>query len=178
MGYSPEQYYYSLLAFSGRFRPHLVVVSVCANDFGGAEDATGVGKGDWQEGKYWLEKIARYCQARHWPHLIVAAPHRPAVVGKRRDGYYPGALANILDDDGWLFLNPIEEFINVHLKVVSEAKRAGNAADGSPLFNQVLNDDHFSALGSEVWAAAVGRRLALLCDREPAVNAERAGGGK
>ena len=34
MGYSPEQYYYSLLAFAERFRPQFVVVSVFTNDFG------------------------------------------------------------------------------------------------------------------------------------------------
>ncbi len=36
LGYSPEQYYYTLLAFADRFRPHFVVVSVCLNDFGNA----------------------------------------------------------------------------------------------------------------------------------------------
>ncbi len=40
LGYSPEQYYYSLLAFADRFRPHFVVVSFFANDFGDAYDVT------------------------------------------------------------------------------------------------------------------------------------------
>jgi lysophospholipase L1-like esterase len=177
MGYSPEQYYYSLLAFADRFRPHLVVISISANDFGNAEDAAGTGKGDWREGRYWLDKIVRYCRARHWPHLVVAAPFRPRFLDDRREGYYPGSLSNIFPDESPMFLNPIEEFIDAHLKLVSAAKRAGKPALGSPLFNEVWRDDHFSALGSEVWAAAVGRRLALIWNRERASNPQVAGGG-
>ena len=33
LGYSPEQYYYSLVEYGDRFRPHFVVVSVFGNDF-------------------------------------------------------------------------------------------------------------------------------------------------
>ena len=40
LGYSPEQYYYSLVAFADRFRPQFVVVSVFANDFGEASEVT------------------------------------------------------------------------------------------------------------------------------------------
>ena len=32
IGYSPEQYYYSLLEYGDQFRPDFVVVSVCPND--------------------------------------------------------------------------------------------------------------------------------------------------
>ena len=35
LGYSPEQYYYSLVEYADRFRPHFVVVSVFSNDFAG-----------------------------------------------------------------------------------------------------------------------------------------------
>ena len=35
LGYSPEQYYYSLVEYADRFRPHFVVVSVFCNDFAG-----------------------------------------------------------------------------------------------------------------------------------------------
>ena len=34
IGYSPEQYYYTLVEYYDRFRPQFVVVSVCPNDFG------------------------------------------------------------------------------------------------------------------------------------------------
>src|SRR5262249_39458242 len=54
MGYSPEQYYHSLTAFAGRFRPDFVVVSVFANDFGDLFEVPNKGLGDWEEGKHWL----------------------------------------------------------------------------------------------------------------------------
>ena len=40
LGYSPEQYYYSLIAFADRFRPHFVVVSLFTNDFGDGIDVS------------------------------------------------------------------------------------------------------------------------------------------
>ncbi len=64
MGYSPEQYYYSLIAFAERFRPQFVVVSVFTNDFGDLFEVPTKGLGDWDEGKYWLEKITDYCRSR------------------------------------------------------------------------------------------------------------------
>ena len=64
LGYSPEQYYYSLIAFADRFRPHFVIVSVFVNDFNhNLSEALSRGVGDWEEGKYWLDKIVAY-QAR------------------------------------------------------------------------------------------------------------------
>ncbi len=63
LGYSPEQYYYSLVAFADRFRPHFVVVSIFANDFGEANEVT-KGGGDWVEGKYWLDQILSFARAR------------------------------------------------------------------------------------------------------------------
>jgi hypothetical protein len=34
LGYSPEQYYYTLIGFAERFAPHFAIVSICENDFG------------------------------------------------------------------------------------------------------------------------------------------------
>ena len=67
LGYSPEQYYHTLLAFADRFRPHFVVVGVFANDFGNTYQVTNGDAADWKEGKYWLEKIARYSQGAGGP---------------------------------------------------------------------------------------------------------------
>jgi lysophospholipase L1-like esterase len=171
IGYSPEQYYYTLLAFEERFTPHAVVISICANDFGNVDEAVNEGKGDWQEGKYWLEKIVKLCESRHWTHLMVAVPIRSHVVNARRTGRYPGAIVNILNDRSVSFLDPLDEFVNAHLdaeiagKPARTAPGSGLAAEASPLFNDPLNDDHFSALGSAAWGRAVGRRLALLLKR-------------
>lgn len=89
---------------------------------------------------------------------------------KRNSGYYPGTLSNILDVDSLMYLYPIEDFVNAHLRLRNDAARQGRKLDDSPLFNGALGDAHFSAAGSEVWAEAVARRLVLLLDREPGLN--------
>ncbi len=164
MGYSPEQYYYSLIAFADRFRPQFVVVSVFLNDFGHTPDVGDRGIADWPEGKYWLEKIASYCSDRDWPYLIVPAPFVSQLLLKRNSGYYPGVLTNILDINSPMFLYPIEDFVDAHLKLVSAAEREDRDPALSPLFNGAIGDHHFSAAGAEVWANSVGRRLILLLD--------------
>ncbi len=129
MGYSPEQYYHTLLAFEARFAPHAVVISICVNDFGNALEAIGEGKGDWDEGKYWLEKIIALCNERHWPHLIVAVPYRAHVIRMRKNGRYPGGILNVLDDLSVNYLDPIDDFVNAHL----DAEIAGRQGPASEL---------------------------------------------
>jgi hypothetical protein len=169
LGYSPEQYYYSLIAVADRFHSHFVVVSVVANDFGNFADVELRGVGDWQEGKYWLEKIADYCRAHHWPVLIVPAPYKGSILGRRVPGYL-GPLLKILDVDSLAVLDPIDEFVNAHLKLLAEARQQGERLQGCPLFNDVILDEHFSAAGSEVWAVAVGERVILLLPKDPAAS--------
>jgi hypothetical protein len=163
LGYSPEQFYYSLLAFADRFPAHFVVVSVCANDFGDLYEVLS-GKGDWDEGKYWLDKINVFCARRSWPCLIVPVPFESQMFGRRKSGGYPGAISNILNASAMTFLDPTDAFINAHLELMNEAQRRGERPYGCPLFNDHIHDGHFSALGAEVWAGAVGRRVRLLLD--------------
>jgi hypothetical protein len=164
MGYSPEQYYYALRAYAGRFRPHFVVISLFANDCGNIFDATGRGMGDWREGKYWLDKIVQDCKAHGRPFLVVPAPFELSLLGRRNPGYYPGALANVLNLESATYLDPSDDFLNAHLRSRIDAKRHGRTAKGCSLFNDDINDDHFSAAGSEIWAESVGRRLVLLLE--------------
>jgi hypothetical protein len=166
LGYSPEQYYYSLVAFAKRFRPQFVVVSIFTNDFGDVHEVPSKGLGDWEEGKYWLDKIVEFCRGRKWPHLIVAAPYEPSMLSKRKTGFYPGMISNILGESGLLFLDPTDDFINAHLEMVLDGEKNGRRPSGCPLFNDVIADGHFSAAGSEVWAQSVGRRLVLLLKKD------------
>jgi hypothetical protein len=177
LGYSPEQYYYSLQAFADRFQPHFVVVSFFPNDFGYMYDAL-AGKGDWEEATYWLDAIARHCRARKWPCLFVAAPERGLVYGFRNAGNYPGKLTNILEVSGPAVFNPIEAFADKHLDVLLEGALRGQRPYNSLLFNDQHYDGHFSARGSEVWAAAVGERLSLVLKREHVVADHRANSRK
>jgi hypothetical protein len=164
LGYSPEQYYYSLLAFADRFQPHCVVVSIFANDFGDLFEAQR-GIGDWEEATYWLEAIDRYCRLRAWPCLFVAAPVGDQVLSVRKAGHYPGKIASVLKVPGPNFLNPIEAFVDKNLDVLLEGSLRGRRPSSAFLFNERWNDGHFSALGSEVWASAVAKRLVLLLKR-------------
>jgi lysophospholipase L1-like esterase len=166
MGYSPEQYYYSLMAFAERFRPQFVVVSLFTNDFGDLHEVPTKGIGDWEEGKYWLEKIVDYCRARQWPHVIVPAPYQPGMFAKRKGGHYPGMISNVLEVNGLMFLDPIDDFIDAHLEAVIADERKGRRQQGCSLFNDAIGDGHFSAAGAEVWAASVGRRLVLLMEKD------------
>jgi len=165
LGYSPEQEYYTLLEYAERFHPQFVVLGLFANDFGGVfEVAAGKG-GDWPEGKYWLGQITQYCRGRRIVALTVTAPLESQINARRFAGNYPGQVSNILESSGIESLDPIESFVNEHLERVLEGTRAGNRPTTSPLFNGVIADGHFSAIGSELWAAAVGQRLVLLLEK-------------
>jgi hypothetical protein len=165
LGYSPEQYYYSLVEYADRFRPHFVVVSVFGNDFAGEiGDVVTLGKGDWDEGKYWLDKTISLCLARGWTYLIVPVPYEPVLLGRRKAGYYPGTISTILGTNALNFLDPSDGLLDDFLELAVEGERSGKRPYGCPLFNVHIGDGHFSALGSQSWARTVGRRLELLLE--------------
>ena len=165
LGYSPEQYYYSLVEYADRFRPHFVVVSVFGNDFAGdVDNVVTLGKGDWDEGKYWLDKIMALCRSRGWTNLIVSVPYESVLLGRRRAGHYPGMISTILETNAFNFLDPSDGFLDDFLELVVEGDRIGNRPYGCPLFNVRIGDRHFSALGSRSWARTVATRMELLLD--------------
>jgi hypothetical protein len=168
LGYSPEQYYYSLIAYAERFPPDFVVVSLCPNDFGDVWDVL-KGRGDWEEAKYWLDKITSFCRTRDLPHLFVPVPVEPQMLGRRRAGFYPGTISNILEVNSLMMFDPTDDFINAHLELGIAGERAGHRPHGCPLFNVDIGDGHFSPLGADVWAKSVGRRLVLLLERKRAL---------
>ncbi len=52
LGYSPEQYYFSLVEYDKKFSSQFVIVSFFANDFAGdVEDVLQGRAGDWEEGR-------------------------------------------------------------------------------------------------------------------------------
>ncbi len=164
LGYSPEQEYYTLLEYAERFHPRFVVLALFANDFGGVYEVAAGKEGDWPEGKYWLGRITQYCRGRGILVLTVPAPMESQINGRRFAGNYPGQVSNILESAGMEFFDPIDSFVNEHLARMLEGTRAGNRPMTSPLFNGVIADGHFSAIGSESWGSAVGQRLLLLLE--------------
>ena len=105
LGYGPEHYFHTLRALGERFRPQFVVVAVFANDFGDEVDVF-AGKGDWAEGKHWLEKILQYCRTRGILCVIAPIPSERQVVGTRRLGDYPGQVSNISGITSESFCDP------------------------------------------------------------------------
>jgi hypothetical protein len=164
IGYSPEQYFYTLKDYGDRFRPHFVVVSVCPNDFGEYNDVL-AGKGDWwDEAGYWLGEIAQYCRSRTIPCVFVPVPVDVQVVHYRRDLYYPARLTHLFPAGPSSYCDPLNDFIDEHLRLVREGDRRGHRPPTSPLYNLQVADNHFSPAGSALWARVVARRLTLLVD--------------
>jgi hypothetical protein len=163
IGYSPEQYYFTLREYFERFRPHAVVLSVCPNDFGNAL-AVLAGKGDWSEAKYWLDEIRQFCRTRGTPCLLVAAPLEIQLLSRQVGGSYPGKVTDLWEENRFFFLELTDAFIAEHLRLMAEGIRAGRRPATSPLFNGHLHDEHFSPLGAALWAGEVGRRLIELFD--------------
>jgi hypothetical protein len=163
LGYSPEQYYFTLVEYAKRFPPHFVMVSVFANDFGDYQEVL-QGRGDWEEAKYWLGRIQGFCLSREIVYLIVPAPWVNQIENPRMAAFYPGGVANILESTAFEYLDPTDAFADAQLEAFNEARRQGTLLTGSPLFNGRIGDGHFSALGSEVWAKIVSIRLALMIE--------------
>jgi hypothetical protein len=158
LGYSPEQYYYTLEEFAARFPSQFVVVSFFANDFGELFDVI-EGRGDWEESTYWLNRIYQFCAAKSMICLFVPAPWVNEIDGRLQSGYYPGMATNNLAVSGLRYLDPFDSFVDAHLAACNDAAHKGSPVAASPLFNGRIGDGHFSAQGCEVWAAAVGRRV-------------------
>jgi hypothetical protein len=162
LGYSPEQYYHTLLEYFPRFRPHFVVLSLCANDFGDGHAVFEDGEGDWPEGKYWLDTIRSFCDGQGVPCLVCPVPAEDQIESKRHEGNYPGQISNIDRGRSLLYLDPIDDFVNEYLRLTYQGLRAGWRYRTNPLFNAHLADGHFSPQGAEVWGRVVGRRVALI----------------
>jgi hypothetical protein len=159
IGYAPEQYYHALVEYGERFDPHFVVVSVCPNDFGD-EYAVLAGKGSgWDEAEYWLGKIGQWCRTRMIPCLTVAVPIIEQINGTRDEREYPARITDIHQGTTAAYLNPFEQFLDAHLRLIAEDEEARQNRSQCVLYNYRINDNHFSPRGSKLWAEIVARRL-------------------
>jgi hypothetical protein len=151
LGYSPEQYDRTLLEYAGRFRPHCVVLALCANDFRGEDGVASNAR--------WVMRALEHCAAAKVPCLVVPVPERVVIEGTGRDERYP-ELARLairgLDARHWC--DPEPDF-------VEEDLRSRGTARFSRLYNGPLGDGHLSAAGADKWAEVVCRRLRLLLGR-------------
>ena len=123
IGYSPEQYYYSLVEYGEQLRPQFVVVSVCPNDFGEGFPVL-AGKGDWyDEAAHWLEQIRLWCFNRSVALVMVAVPTHFQVELLRNDAFYPGQACNIFHDTAPAYCDPSDAFIDENLRLKLHALR-------------------------------------------------------
>jgi hypothetical protein len=65
-----------------------------------------------------------------------------------------------------MFLDPMDDFLDAHLDSRIEVMRKGGKLQRSYLYNDAIDDGHFSAAGSEVWARSVGHRLIRLMEHD------------
>jgi lysophospholipase L1-like esterase len=168
IGYSPEQYYFALQEYGERIRAQFVVVSVCPNDFGQG-DSVFEGQGDWyDDAAYWLGRIAQWCRAHTAAFLLVAVPTHVQVESIRREGFYPGRISDIFRIAPAQYFNPVDDFIDEHLRLKGDAQRRMLPYAASTLYNFKINDNHFSPSGADLWARSVARRLILTLEtRDP-----------
>lgn len=177
VGYSPEQYYYTLLEYGDRVRPWFVVVSVCPNDFGENTDVfAGRGEG-FDEAGYWLDQIRQWCQSKQVLCMLVPAPVHSNFISVRRCDGYPGTIDRIYRTVAGLECDPLNDFADEHLRLRRLAERAGQPIPECPLYNYEIADYHFSPRGAELWAKVVGRRLTLLLDPNEPASARSIPGG-
>jgi len=164
IGYSPEQYYFSLCEYGERMQPQFVVVSVCPNDFGDGP-AVLAGEGDWfGEAAYWLGLIQLWCRSHPATCILVPVPTRGQIESVRRDDIYPGQVCKISRASSLGYCDPLNEFIDEHLKLARIDRSNGKGSMRSALYNREINDDHFSPRGAALWAEIVGRRLTRILD--------------
>ncbi len=172
LGYSPEQYYYSLVEYEKRLPPQFVVVSVFANDFAGDIKVVLEGRGgDWDEARYWLGRIRDFCFSRGITCVFVPAPWVNQLDQPQLAGNYPGPISNVLGVTGIQYLDPINEFADALLSIEIDGLKRGEPVTGNPLFNGRIGDGHFSPQGCELWAERVGRRIWLLLTKRLAEQA-------
>src|SRR5262249_30292756 len=117
IGYSPEQYYYTLCEYGERMRPQFVVVSVCPNDFGNGA-AVLRGEGDWlAEAEYWLEEIKRWCRTRQVVCIFVPVPTHVQLESIRKDSLYPGPVCDLLHSHTSRYCDPLNDFVDEYLRL-------------------------------------------------------------
>ena len=166
LGYSPEQIHHTLREYGDRFRPHFVIFSFCSNDFGTLFDPE-VDHRDEEEARYWLEEITQYCRKRGILEIDTPIPPELQVTGARREGIYPGRVCNLLATNSMNYCNPVEAFVDEHLRLqIDRDLRGQKRLSTSPLFNGAIGDGHMSALGAALWGKVLGARVALLLERE------------
>jgi lysophospholipase L1-like esterase len=151
LGYSPAQYYHSVVEYAPRFAPHAVVVSLCCNDVD-PRDAEDVARQ-----RRWLAATVATCADRQIPCLVVATPDATRYLGERDRRPYPECLRDGVPAPArWLDLTP----------AFRAAEPDVTTWEHSGLFFSRLLDGHMSPKGADLWAHEVARELGDMLERK------------
>ena len=155
LGYSPEQYYFSLVEYADRFHPHFVVVSVFINDFAGEMSEVGtqgqgrLGRGQVLAGEdhsvvplAWLDLSGR------------AGSLRAGLARQAQDGPLSRHALQRSEEPSLTFLDPSDDLLNAHLELVVAA--ANESARG--LMAARSSTSRSGTATSQPWARKPGPR--------------------
>ncbi len=168
LGYSLEQYYYTMSEFFDRLKPQIVVIGICGNDLGDPKSPE-----DQAENAYWIGRISQFCRTREVIFLFVPAPQEQDLLGRRNIVRYPGPVSQALGLGGLNYYDPTSVFTNEEIRLVDEQIRQGTRQPWSPLYNGHLGDHHFSATGCSLWGRSVANRLERIWRHVSLVNPSR-----
>jgi hypothetical protein len=150
-GYGPEQYLASIEEFAPRFRPHVVIVSLCCNDVDASDP------GDVARRRDCLDRAAAYCAARGIDCAVVAVPDFRRYPETDRDpAEYPECLRPGPESPAaWIDLGPALAAADPSITPATRKQ--------SRLYLNRLRDGHLDAPGARVW----GREVARWISRSP-----------
>ncbi len=135
LGYSPEQYYYTLFEYGKRFPPRFVVVSFFANDYrrfpGGARGQGRLGRGRLLAGP---DLAVLFLDRRS---NVSSFPPRGSTRsrGRKWRAITPARLANLLEVVGSDYLDPIADVRQRSARdLANKARRLETPAGSQPAF--------------------------------------------
>ena len=147
LGYSPEQYYCTLLEYAGRFPPRFVVVSLFANDFGDFQEVL-QGRGDWQEGKLLAGPDSGLLFRRNLDYVIVPAPWVNQIEGPQMAGQLPRQDLQHFGSGRSRISRPDRRIRQRPARDHEQLQTPWPGLAGKSAFNGRIGDGHFSAAGS------------------------------
>ena len=174
LGYSPEQYYYTLVEYAEavpaavrrgqRLRQRLR---------GRHQGRAGGPRRRLGRGEILARPHPRFLLLARHPCLFVPAPWVNQLDQPQLAGNYPGPISNILGATGIQYLDPINEFADALLSIEIDGLRRGEPVKGDPLFNGRIGDGHFSPQGASSGPSASVGRVSLLLTRAACRRSER-----
>ena len=106
------------------------------------------------------------CSRRGWEFILVPCADELSLLGRSRPAPIPGPGLPDLQAWGPHYVDPLESFTDALLRLKNDGTRQ-KIPTVDPLYNlHLMGDQHFSPLGTDLWARVLARRLLLVWDRQ------------